>query len=204
MKRGALFTFPTFMNPYKLLSVQVGVVQPLFVDPHRVMSGIRKHPIQGAVRVHPLGIDGDEQADLTVHGGLAKAIYAYPVEHYAFWQQQKIRWGLPPDVPHGSMGENLTVSGVLEEALFVGDELHFPDCVLRVTQPREPCYKWNALMGSHQAAKIMVQTDFCGFYLAVAVPGFIASGQTFEWHVGARQVPLMALYRAAPLKTRSD
>ena len=66
------------MNPYKLLSIQVGVVQPLFVDPHRVMSGIRKHPVQGAVRVHPLGIDGDEQADLTVHGGLSKAIYAYP------------------------------------------------------------------------------------------------------------------------------
>ena len=110
--------------------------------------------------------------------------------------------GLTPDLPYGSLGENLTLSGLLEEILFVGDELHFPDCVLRVTQPREPCYKFNAIMNDKKAAKKMVQTGFCGFYLAVESTGSIASGQTFELRAGLRQVPISALFKAANLKVR--
>lgn len=182
--------------------MQIGAVQPLQIGDRRVMSGIRKHAVEGKVSVNKLGIEGDEQADLTVHGGLAKAVYAYPSEHYPFWQEQRKTLGLSPDLPYGSLGENLTLSGLLEEILFVGDELHFPDCVLRVTQPREPCYKFNAIMSDKKAAKKMVQTGFCGFYLAVESTGSIASGQTFELKPGLRQVPISALFKAATLKVR--
>jgi len=187
---------------YRVLSVQVGTVQPLQIGDRKVMTGIRKHAVEGKVAVNTLGIEGDEQADLTVHGGLAKAVYAYPSEHYPFWQEQRTMLGLSPDLPYGSLGENLTLSGLLEEILFVGDELHFPDCVLRVTQPREPCYKFNAIMGDKKAAKKMVQTRFCGFYLAVEATGSIAAGQTFELKPGLRGVPISALFKAATLKAR--
>jgi MOSC domain-containing protein YiiM len=161
---------------YQLLSVQVGTAQLLRVGGRQVMSGIHKQPVPHAVGVNPLGLDGDEQADLTVHGGLAKAVYAYPVEHYPFWKQQRRQWGLSPALPYGSLGENLTVSGLLEEALFVGDELHFPNVALRVTQPHEPCDKFNAWMGRRQAAKLMAQTGRCGFYPAVERAGSIMAG----------------------------
>jgi MOSC domain-containing protein YiiM len=187
---------------YRVLSVQIGAVQPLQIGDRRVMSGIQKHAVEGKVSVNKLGIEGDEQADLTVHGGLAKAVYAYPSEHYPFWQEQRKTLGFSPDLPYGSLGENLTLSGLLEEVLFVGDELHFSDCVLRVTQPREPCYKFNAIMNDKKAAKKMVQTGFCGFYLAVESTGSIASGQTFELKPGLRQVPISALFKAATLKVR--
>jgi len=113
----------------QLLSVQVGAVQPLQVGEQRVMSGIRKQAVRGAVAVGALGLAGDEQADLTVHGGLAKAVYAYPVEHYAFWQEHRRALGLSTELPYGSLGENLTPTGVLEASLYVGDQLRLPDCV---------------------------------------------------------------------------
>ncbi|MDQ5909955.1 MAG: hypothetical protein QG599_2050 [Pseudomonadota bacterium] len=187
---------------YKILSIQTGTVQPLQINNKRVMSGIKKQAVEGVVSVHKMGIDGDEQADLTVHGGLAKAVYAYPSEHYAFWQEQRRSRGLSPNLPYGSFGENLTLSGLLEEALFVGDELHFPNCVLRVTQPREPCYKLNSIMGDRYAAKTMVQTGRCGFYLAVDVVGSLAAGQTFELKPGLRQVLMTDLFKTATLKNR--
>lgn len=102
---------------YSVLSVQVGAAQPLQVGDHSVMSGIRKQPVQGPVEVRALGLAGDEQADPTVHGGLAKAVYAYPIEHYLFWREHRLALGLPADLPYGSLGENLTISGVLEESL---------------------------------------------------------------------------------------
>ena len=137
----------------QLLGIQVGTVQPLQVDDRRVMSGFRKHAMHGPVAVSALGLAGDEQADLTVHGGLAKAVYAYPFEHYAFWREHRGALGLSTDLPNGSLGENLTLSGVLEASLYVGDELRFPDCVLRVTQPRGPCYKLNAAMNDSTAVR---------------------------------------------------
>lgn len=108
----------------RVVGVQVGKVQPLTVGDHSVMSGIRKHAVTERVPVRALGLVGDEQADLTVHGGLAKAIYAYPLEHYPFWRASQQALGLPAELPHGSFGENLTVTGVLEEWLYVGDTLH--------------------------------------------------------------------------------
>ncbi len=162
------------------------------------MSGICKSPVAGTINISKLGIEGDEQADLSAHGGLSKAVYAYPSEHYPFWRTQTTK----PDFPYGRLGENLTLSGLLEKDVFVGDELHFPDCVLRITEPRQPCYKLNAHLADNQAAKQMVQTGFCGFYLAVESPGSIMAGQSFVVVPGQRQLPMMALFKAARAKSR--
>jgi MOSC domain-containing protein YiiM len=152
------------------------------------------------VAVEALGLAGDEQADLTVHGGLAKAVYAYPTEHYGFWRERRRTLGLADDLPNGSLGENLTVQGLLESELFVGDVLRFPDCELRVTQPRKPCHKFVAVMGDLQAARAMVQSGYCGFYLAVDRPGTLEAGQSFELVAGPRETPLMALFPSVARK----
>jgi MOSC domain-containing protein YiiM len=186
----------------QLLGVQVGAVQPLQVGEQRVMSGIRKQAVRGPVAVGALGLAGDEQADLTVHGGLAKAVYAYPVEHYAFWQEHRRALGRSTELPYGSLGENLTLSGVLEASLYVGDQLRFPDCVLRVTQPRGPCYKLNAAMDDPTAVRTMAQSGFSGFYLAVDVPGSLMTGQAFEVIAGPRETPLMELFKAVRSRIR--
>ncbi len=186
----------------QVVGVQVGTVQPLRVGDQSVMSGIRKHSVTERASVRALGLNGDEQADLTVHGGLAKAIYAYPREHYPFWRASQQALGLPAQLPYGSLGENLTVSGVLEESLYVGDTLHFPDCVLRVTQPRQPCYKFNAVMGDPKAGAKMLQSRLSGFYLAVETGGSLAAGESFEIRAGPREMPLMTLFRAAASKSR--
>jgi MOSC domain-containing protein YiiM len=184
----------------QLLGVQIGPVQPLQVGDQQVMSGFRKRAAHGPVAVSALGLAGDEQADPTVHGGLAKAVYAYPVEHYAFWQEHRRALGLSTDLLLGSMGENLTVSGVLETSLYVGDQLRFPDCVLRVTQPRGPCYKLNAAMDDPTAVRAMARSGLCGFYLAVDVPGSLQAGQAFEVVAGPRETPVMELFKAVRAK----
>ena len=184
----------------RVLGVQVGAVRPLRVGDQQVMSGCRKQAVQGPVAVGALGLAGDEQADPTVHGGLAKAVYAYPVEHYEFWRAHRSTLGLATDLPYGSLGENLTLSGVLEASLYVGDQLRFPDCVLRVTQPRGPCYKLNAAMDDPSAVRTLAQSGFSGVYLAVDVPGSITAGQAFEVAAGPRQTPVMELFR--PVRAR--
>ncbi len=184
----------------QVLGVQVGAVQPLDVGGQSVMSGIRKQAVHGPVAVRGLGLAGDEQADLSVHGGLAKAVYAYPIEHYAFWREHRRALGLATDLPYGSLGENLTLSGVLEASLYVGDELRLPDCVLRVTQPRAPCYKLNAAMDDPTAGRTMARSGLSGFYLAVEVPGTVTAGQSFEIIAGPRETPLMTLFRSVQAK----
>ena len=177
----------------RVLGVQVGLAQPLQVGEQSVMSGIVKRAVSGNVAVRELGLEGDEQADLTVHGGPSKAVYAYPVEHYEFWREARRSWGLSPELPHGSLGENLTIEGLLEDSLYVGDTLRFPGCALRVTQPRMPCHKFAATMGHAHAARKMMQSGFSGFYLAVDVPGSIEAGQGFEVEPGPRAMPLSRL-----------
>ena len=133
-----------------------------------MLSAIGKQPVTGPVALGRLNLEGDEQADLSVHGGLDKAVYAYPAAHYAFWQSQRRERGVSlfdEDLPPGFMGENLTVEGPLEHEVYVGDRLHFPDCVLRITAPREPCYKFNVVMGFAQAGRTMAQRGNCGYYL---------------------------------------
>ena len=169
--------------------VNVGTARPLRIGERRILTAIGKAPVTEPVRVGRMGLDGDEQADPSVHGGLEKAVYAYPAVHYAFWQAQRRERGVSlfdEVLPPGFMGENLTVEGLLEHEVFVGDRLHFPDCVLRVTAPREPCYKFDAVMGFAQAGRAMALAGHCGYYLAVEEPGTIAAGQTAWLQPGQR------------------
>jgi MOSC domain-containing protein YiiM len=146
---------------------------------------------------------GDEQADLSVHGGLDKAVYAYPSEHYAFWRQARLDAGViavEQALPWGSMGENLSLSGLQEADVWVGDLLRFAHCTLRVTQPREPCFKFNAVMGFNTAAKRMAQQGCCGFYLAVQEPGHLSAGESFELLPGPRRLGIPESFAAKMFK----
>ncbi|MEP7056456.1 MAG: MOSC domain-containing protein [Caldimonas sp.] len=146
-----------------------------------------------------MGIEGDEQADLSVHGGLAKAVYAYPHEHYAFWETVRAQagaaaWG--DRLPYGALGENLTLNGQLESDTWIGDVWRFADCTLAVSEPRFPCFKFNAAMEFKQAARAMIAQAWCGFYLAVRVPGTLRAGESFEVIPGPREVGIAELFRA--------
>ena len=166
-----------------------------------VMSAICKQAVSGEVRVERIGLVGDEQADLTVHGGLDKAVYAYPGEHYPFWQQARQDAGvlqaslLDDELAPGALGENLTLSGLLEDAAWIGDRLVFPDCELQVSEPRYPCFKFVAVMGFGQAAKLMAREANCGFYLRVTRTGTLAAGQAFELKAGPRQTRIDEFFR---------
>lgn len=165
----------------RILSINAGKVAPLFIGHgpkiQQVVSGIRKQPLDASVRVEPLGIVGDEQADLTVHGGLDKAVYLYPHEHYAFWNEarQRVLKQTSNLVP-GAFGENLTTLGLLESELWVGDRLQADELMLEVTEPRAPCYKFAALMGYPHAVKHMLQSGYSGVYLKVVCPGTVQTG----------------------------
>lgn len=181
------------MTHILLRSVNAGVALPLRAGGRSVLSAIGKSARPGRVAVLPLGLHGDEQADPSVHGGLQKAVYAYPSEHYAFWQAQRRAQGVSlfdEDLPPGFVGENLTIDGPLEADVFVGDTLHFPDCVLRVTAPREPCFKFNAVMGYAQASRDMARSGRCGYYLAVEQPGSLEAGQQATLVPGQRSLSI--------------
>jgi MOSC domain-containing protein YiiM len=183
----------------RLASLNVARASAVTINGRRVMTGIGKRPVEGARAVLPLGIEGDEQADLTVHGGLSKAVYAYPGEHYAFWQTVRAQAGVAlwdEPIPPGSLGENLTLASVVESDVFVGDVLRFPGCALAVSEPRYPCFKFNAAMGFKHAGKLMVQSGWCGWYLSVREPGTIAAGETFAIEPGPRQVGIAEIFRA--------
>ena len=185
--------------PATLLSLNIAAARPLVIDGRDVMSGIVKRSVAGPVEVHAMGVAGDEQADLSVHGGLSKAVYAYPSEHYGFWQTVRAQakaaaWDEP--LPPGAMGENLTLQGLLETGVWIGDVLRFADCELAVSEPRFPCFKFNAVMGFNQASKLMVANAWCGFYLAVRVAGTLRAGESFELIPGPREVGITELFRS--------
>jgi MOSC domain-containing protein YiiM len=179
----------------KVVSINIGTVGELLVplsnEVRRIATGIHKQPVQGAVLVKKLGLEGDEQADPTVHGGLAKAVYAYPSEHYAFWAAQRMA-ALNGDgpLPPGSMGENLTLQGLLESDVWIGDRLQIGGALLEVTEPRRPCFKFNAKMGFAHAAKAMVQAGCTGFYLRVVDVGEIRAGDAITLSAGARDMSI--------------
>jgi MOSC domain-containing protein YiiM len=182
-----------------VMSVNVAAASERLIGGQRVLTAIGKQPIAGPVAVHVLGLGGDEQADLTVHGGLSKAVYAYPAAHYAFWQRVRAQaqvclWG--DTLPPGSMGENLTLDGLDETRLWIGDRLVLPGCTLAVSEPRLPCFKFNAAMGFAQASKLMAQSGYCGSYLAVIEPGNVQAGDTARVEPGPREVNLRDLFRA--------
>lgn len=188
----------------RLLSISVAQATPMEIQGRRILTGIAKQPVStladpARINVRPLGLEGDEQADLTVHGGVSKAVYAYPHEHYPFWQTVRAQAGVQAwdeALPHGMVGENLTVTGLLEADAYIGDVLRFPDCTLAISEPRRPCYKFEARMGFAQALKMMAQSGFCGYYLAVRTPGTLAAGESFEIEPGPREVSIRDLFRA--------
>ena len=191
-----------------LLSVNIGAAARLPVPGGRtVLSAIRKTPVEAPVVVGPLGLAGDEQADLSVHGGLQKAVYAYPAEHLAFWRAERARQGVvaaDQPLPPGFMGENLTLTGLVEREAWIGDLLRFEgsDCVLRVTGPREPCGKLAAVMGVGVAGRLMVQRGISGFYLAVDAPGELAAGLAVHLEPGPRRLSVLDALRAKWAKHR--
>jgi len=163
----------------KVLRVSTGRAREAQINGRKVMTATGKMPVDGPVAVGLLGLAGDEQADLTVHGGLSKAVYAYPSEHLPFWQTVRAQaqvslWD--ETLPPGLLGENLLLQGLLEADLYVGDRLELPNCVLAVSEPRYPCFKFTAAMGFKQAGKLMAQSGFCGSYLAVLEPGSVQAG----------------------------
>lgn len=186
----------------QLLSVNVAQARHVTIDGRQILTAIDKHPVSSPadprrIKVGPLGLEGDEQADPTVHGGQAKAVYAYPHEHYAFWQTvraQAGKAGWDDTANPGLLGENLTITGLLEADAYIGDVLRFPDCSLAVSEPRHPCFKFEAKL-FRQASKMMVQSAFCGFYLAVRQGGTIAAGEQFELVPGPREVSIRDLFR---------
>jgi len=186
-----------------ILSVNVAQARKVQINGREVLTAIAKLPQSEAVAYGLLGLEGDEQADPTVHGGLSKAIYAYPSEHLPFWRTVRAQaraGGWDDAVPPGLVGENLTLQGVTERELWIGDLLTFAEGgVLVVSEPRFPCFKFNAAMGFNKAAKLMVESGYCGAYLAVRVPGALRAGQTFTLVPGARELSLLDLFRA---KTR--
>lgn len=184
-------------------AVCVGTAVPRLIGGRRIVSAIGKRPLDAAVAVGPLGLGGDEQADLCVHGGLDKAVYAYPARHYPYWRarrQQAGVGGADDDLPPGSLGENLLIDGPDETQMGIGDEWHFPDCVLRVTAPREPCFKFNAVMGYAQASRDMVSASACGAYLAVVRPGSVRAGDCFVVVPGPRGLLVAQAFGARRIK----
>ena len=178
----------------RIVSVQVGSSRLLRVGERTVRSAICKQAVEGPVAVGPLGLAGDEQNDLSVHGGLSKAVYALSHPHLAWWSAQRQAAGaslLDDAFVPGQLGENLSIEGVDEHAVFIGDRLRLAGgVVLRVTEPRQPCAKFNAVLGYERAGKDMVQSARCGFYLAVEVPGTLRAGEAFTLEPGARQTSI--------------
>ena len=183
-----------------ILSINTGIVQALFVNTEAnaqsVMSAIRKAPLSGRVTVNRLGIAGDERADMSVHGGLDKAVYLYPHEHYAFWVAARGRvLHRQEPLSFGFMGENLTTEGLLETELWIGDRLEIGELLLEVTEPRAPCFKFAARMGYTQAIKHMLQSGFTGVYLKVITPADLVAGQTICIKPGLREVSIADINR---------
>lgn len=161
----------------KLLSVNVGLPRELDWRGHRVRTSIWKAPVEGRVRVRRLNLDGDEQSDLSVHGGAEKAVYAYPSEHYEHWRRE-----LPGmDLPWGAFGENFTTEGLVEDAVKIGDRLRVGSAELLVTQPRLPCYKLGVRFDREDMVKRFLKSGRTGFYLAVLREGGVASGDPIEF-----------------------
>jgi MOSC domain-containing protein YiiM len=160
----------------RVISVNVGRPQTVQWHGEEVLTSIWKTPVEDAVRAAHNNLFGDEQSDLTVHGGPRKAVYAYPREHYVFWRRE-----LPhADLPWGAFGENLTVDGLLESDVRVGDRFRVGSAELVVTQPRMPCFKLGIRFGDDGMVRRFMRSGRSGFYFSIAVEGDIRAGDAIE------------------------
>src|SRR5258707_9494113 len=156
----------------KIISLNVGLPREVSWHGRIVTTGIFKEPVAGRVMMRQLDLEGDRQADLTVHGGEYKAVYCYPVEHYAYWEKE-----LPGrELPMGMCGENFTTEGMLENEVHLGDRFLIRAAEVVVTQPRLPCYKLGVRFGVDDMVKRFLASARTGFYLAVTREGAVGAG----------------------------
>ena len=161
----------------KLISVSVGRPRQVTWRGKSVKTSIWKTPVEGAVRVTTLNLQGDERSDLSVHGGADKAVYVYPSEHYAYWRAE-----LPgADLPWGGFGENFTTEGLLEEHVRIGDRLRVGSAEFVVTQPRMPCFKLGIRFDRPDIVKRFLRARRTGFYLSVTREGSVTAGDPIEF-----------------------
>jgi MOSC domain-containing protein YiiM len=156
----------------RVLSVNVGLPREVSWRGKPVTTGIYKEPVGGSVRIRTLNLDGDRQADLRVHGGTDKAVYAYPSEFYDLWRSERPEL----DFPWAQFGENLTTEGLLDGDVSIGDRFRVGTAELVVTQPRFPCFKLGLKMGRHEFVTEFLERGLLGFYLAVAREGEVEAG----------------------------
>lgn len=160
----------------KIISVNVGRPRLSMWRGEPVSTGIFKEPVEGRVVLRTLNLDGDRQADLTVHGGPFKAVYAYPSEHYPFWRGE-----LPEmELPLGMFGENFTTGGMSETTVNIGDRFRVGTAELQVTQPRMPCYKLGLKFGRADMVKRFLASGLTGFYFSVLREGEVGAGDEVE------------------------
>lgn len=160
----------------KLVSVNTGLPREVTWHGINVTTGIFKQPVEGRVALRKLNLDGDRQADLTVHGGEFKAVYCYPLEHYDYWRKE-----LPGvALPMGSFGENFTTEGLLESSVYLGNRFSIGSAEVVVTQPRLPCYKLGVKFQSDDMVKRFLASGRMGFYLAVTREGEVGAGDEIK------------------------
>jgi MOSC domain-containing protein YiiM len=160
----------------KIISVNVGRPRLVVSNKQSVSTGIYKTPVAGRVMLRTLNLDGDRQADLNVHGGPTKAVYAYPAEHYNYWRDE-----LPgTDLPWGMFGENLTTEGLEESAVNIGDRFRIGSAEITVTEPRMPCYKLGIRFGRADIIRRFLASGRTGFYFSVQREGEVEAGDEVE------------------------
>ena len=163
-------------QPMRIISVNVGLPREIQWRGKTVRTSIFKEPVSGSVKVRTLNLEGDQQSDLTVHGGVNMAVYAYPSEHYSYWRDE-----LPEaTLTWGAFGENLTIEGLLEDIVNIGDKFRIGSAEFTVTQPRIPCYKLGIRLGRDDIVKRFLQSGRTGFYLAVTQEGQLSAGDAIE------------------------
>ena len=160
----------------QLVSVNVGLPRDVTWHGRVVRTSIWKDAVEGLVRVSSLNLEGDQQSDLSVHGGPEKAVYAYPSEHYEYWRRE-----LPgTDLAWGTFGENFTTEGLLEPDIRIGDRIRVGSAEFLVTQPRMPCFKLGIRFGRDDMVKRFQRSGRPGFYLAVVREGEVARGNSLD------------------------
>jgi MOSC domain-containing protein YiiM len=160
----------------KIISLNTGLPREMMYHGMRVTTAIYKEPVAGRVALRKLNLDGDRQADLTVHGGEFKAVYCYPLAHYDYWKKE-----LPGrELPTAIFGENFTTEGFTEDSAHLGDRFAVGSAEVVVTQPRLPCYKLNVRFDSGEMVKRFLASGRTGFYLAVTREGEVGAGDEFK------------------------
>ena len=160
----------------KLLSVNVSQPKEVLHNGKRIKTGIFKEPVAGRTMMRRLNIDGDGQGDPSVHGGIHKAVYVYPVEHYDYWKRELSR----QDLTYGKFGENLTVEGLLEGTVHIGDVFRIGEALVEVSQPRVPCFKLGIKMKDPQIVKPFLESKRVGFYVRVLEEGEVGADDAIE------------------------